>query len=235
MWEEYWLGPNGASYNGMLSYMEYRASKRKLYLFACACCRRVFRFLTRAEQDIVRSVEEYADCGRNELLASIVNVTLANFRQVLKEIQEHVPDHRQLLGSPSFDLMYPTLARRFRAAGVTSHFAMNYTGDRASLTAMDCSLLLGREAMPKEDLKNQSLARHILEIRFAPIPLLLNGRGPLFNWRTQYISAKPALILCTTLFWKPVILTWPLILAKPNIRRVAGLWMRSFVRSEVDA
>jgi hypothetical protein len=58
----------------MLDFLGYRASERKLRLFAAACCRRVWHLLTHQEsKESVEALEQYAD----GLLPSLTNAWVA--------------------------------------------------------------------------------------------------------------------------------------------------------------
>jgi hypothetical protein len=60
MTEQEWL-QSTLHWTPMLQFLRPRGSERQLYLFGCACCRRLWHLLEEAGQAAVEAAEQYAD------------------------------------------------------------------------------------------------------------------------------------------------------------------------------
>src|SRR5262245_39286019 len=143
-----WLGESSMAQNPlhlfhMLNFIVSKRSKRKLYLFGCACCRRAQDFLTDRTRNVVRLVEEYADSANKETLTAAISEAKTEFRAVLNTALKEVTNSRSSYYGAFLEAMTPSLAQRYIAANAVVQFAMEYTVSTACSTAHFCASLLG--------------------------------------------------------------------------------------------
>lgn len=168
MTEQEWLSDEDWARNSLqlfhlLTFVAPRRAERKLYLFGCACCRRVQECLNDRTRNVVRLVEGYADSGDREILNAVIVEATTEFRAVLDKALKEVPNSRSLDPGAFLEAMSPSLAQSNVAANAVVQFAMKYTASTAHSTACFCSSLLG------QDSNNQvPLLRHIFGNPFRP-------------------------------------------------------------------
>ena len=80
-----------ASPERILPLVQHRLSEQKLRLFACACCRRVWRLLAQENRRIVEAAEQHARgrLSRDELIAIAQTVSGADEAAELRAAEDH--------------------------------------------------------------------------------------------------------------------------------------------------
>jgi hypothetical protein len=107
MTEAEWLGCENPG--KMLQFLQGKASERKLRLFACACCRRIWRQLTPARSRRgVETSERYADglVGRKELLDAKSRAWEVVVGLQVRKLRSRLPLSPDVLRSPWFAAAY---------------------------------------------------------------------------------------------------------------------------------
>jgi hypothetical protein len=166
MTEEQWL--TGAEPGALLAFVRDQASERKLRLFACACCRRVWRLVPEAPGwAAVKAAERHAD-------------GLADRRELSTAQLEAERAHHRRTGGAAWDAA--GAAGRF-AFLACLHAARTPLDADTAREAAECARAARLDQIDQEALAQAALLRDILGNPFRPVQA-----DP--AWRTPAVRAQ---------------------------------------------
>lgn len=169
MTEAEWL--EGTDLYGLIGLIGQTASRRKLLLYGCACCRRIEQYMVDdRSRKAVRLVEDFSDSADGDMLAAATAEAEAAFDAIHHEALAEVPNGASLSSAAFLDAMTPNLAQSYRAAHTVTQFGVDDPHAAAWYVAYFSAFLFGKDGWPAQEGLLIHLLRHIIGNPICPFP-----------------------------------------------------------------